>query len=58
MISMPKGNNYKWASEWLLFNAKWKILQLHVYHVENKLYFDEIMMMMMISAELVFYSNS
>jgi len=35
-----------------LFNAKWKILHLHVYRVENKLYFDEIMMMM-ISAELV-----
>jgi len=29
--------------EWLLCNAKWTICQL--YHGENKLHFDEIMMM-------------
>jgi len=31
------------ASEYLLFNAKWAILQL--YDGENRLHFDEIMLM-------------
>jgi hypothetical protein len=30
-------------SEWMLFNTKWALFQL--YHGENKLYFDEMMMM-------------
>ena len=30
-------------SEWLLFNAKWAIFQ--IYNGENKLYFNEIMIM-------------
>ena len=34
------------VSEWLLFNAKWVIVQ--IYNGENKLHFDE--MIMMISA--------
>ena len=32
----------EWASEWLLFNAKWAMFQL--YHGENKLRFDDMMM--------------
>ena len=32
------------VSEWLLFNTNLAIIQL--YHGENKLHFDEIMMMM------------
>jgi hypothetical protein len=32
-------------SEQLLFNNKWEIVQLLVYHGENKLYFEEMMMM-------------
>jgi len=31
------------VSEWLLFNAKWVIFQLHVYHDEDK--FDEMIIM-------------
>jgi hypothetical protein len=31
------------ALEWLLFNAKWAIIKL--YHGENKLHFNEKMMM-------------
>ena len=43
-----KPNNLKIfrLSEWLLFNANSAIVQL--YHVENKLIFNEMMMMMMI----------
>jgi hypothetical protein len=33
----------QWLSEWLLFNAKWESYKL--YHVENKLRFDEKTMM-------------
>jgi hypothetical protein len=32
-----------WLGKWLLFNAKWAISQL--YHGENKLHFNEMMMM-------------
>ena len=31
-------NVLNYCSEWLLFNAKWAIIQLHVYHGENKLH--------------------
>jgi hypothetical protein len=34
----------EWVSEWLLFNANSAIFQLHVYHVKNKLIFNEMMM--------------
>ena len=40
----------KWESEWLLFNAKWTVFQL--YHDENKLRFDEMMMTMMTMSAL------
>ena len=33
----------QWLSEWLLFNAMWESCKL--YHVENKLRFDEMTMM-------------
>jgi hypothetical protein len=35
-------DNLQWVSEWLLFNANSEIFQL--YHGENKLIFNEIMM--------------
>jgi hypothetical protein len=34
---------FEWVSEWLLLNAMWAMFQL--YHGENKLHFDEMMMM-------------
>ena len=36
------GNLNEWVSEWLLFNANSSIFQL--YHGENKLIFNEMMM--------------
>jgi hypothetical protein len=35
----------EWVSEWLLLNANSAVFQLHVYHSENKLLFNEMMMM-------------
>jgi hypothetical protein len=32
------------VSEWLLFNAKWALFHLYLYHGENKLQFDEMIM--------------
>ena len=46
MIASSVFSNVFWVREWLLFNANSAIFQL--YHGENKLYFE--MMMMMISA--------
>ena len=33
----------KWVSEWLVFNANWKKIQL--YHGENNLHFNEMIML-------------
>ena len=35
----------EWVSEWLLLNANSAVFQLHVYHSENKLLFNEMTMM-------------
>jgi hypothetical protein len=39
---------YKLWFEWVLFNAKWAIIQL--YHVMNKLHFDETNMIFIVLA--------
>jgi len=53
-VKQEKMNNYaeyiiiikiKLVSEWLLFKSKSVIVSL--YHGENKLYFDEMLMMML-----------
>ena len=34
----------EWVSEWELFYGKWASFQLHVYHDEKKLDFDDMIM--------------
>ena len=45
--TMYSSNINEWVNEWLFFNAKWEIVQL--YFIENKLHFDEMMMIIIMS---------
>jgi hypothetical protein len=49
----------QWVSEWLLFNAKFAIFQLHVYYCKKKLYVDDdVRLVLDQHAELEFHSAS